>query len=53
MSYYWQSRNVRFGVAMRKGHGKLIVPVKRRQAMLASNLPRNSRPELIGTMRMT
>ncbi len=29
-----QSRNVRFRVARGKEHGKLIVPVKRRRAML-------------------
>ncbi len=35
---------------MRKEHGKLIVPVKRRRAMLASTPSRNNRPELIETM---
>jgi hypothetical protein len=36
-----------------KEHGKLIVLVKRKRAMLASNPPRNSQPELIWTMRTT
>ncbi len=52
MSASWQSRNVLLSVRLWKSHVKLIVPVKRRQALLASNLPRNSRPELIRTMGM-
>ena len=52
MSASWQSRNVRFGVSLWKRHGKLIVPVKQRRAMLASTPPRNSRSELIVTMGM-
>jgi hypothetical protein len=38
---------------MRKEHGKLIVPVKRRGALVATNPSRNSRPELIRTMGTT
>jgi hypothetical protein len=48
MSASWQSRNVRFGLGHAEVHGKLIVPVKRRGALVATNPSRNSRSELIG-----
>jgi hypothetical protein len=37
MSAFWQSRNVRFAPAVSGVHVILLVPVKRRQALVATN----------------
>jgi hypothetical protein len=38
MSSPWQNRNVAFGVGVSGVHVNLLVPVKRRRALVATNL---------------